>query len=280
MYHTKLLTHPSSQPHLCFMMFFLFTVEQLATEFTVFEECLDIKSKSLTTALNNLWAKQYRLMSEGLPQITNLTDNGQLTTLLSMEIFQIYVNNNLSEEPSKTEPDSNEAPDKGEPKAVTLTPKEIDISSYIGGSVLSKLRKKYVVTRSHEKNIELENFIANASDDSSCITPSLTSVKSRGGLIYLTQCGTDIFHQLEVKFQTYYPEVVTEFSIETYRSACYPDMALCSKCPGNPTKPEKEFFLDMVDLYFKIRSYAKLRNYLEQFLNKSRTEKKKLSERP
>ena len=129
MYHTKLLMHPSSQPHLCLMMFFLFTVEQLATEFTVFEECLDIKSKSLTTALNNSWAKQYCLMSGGLLQITNLTDNGKLTTLLSMEIFQIYVNNNLSEEPSKTEPDSNEAPDKGEPKAVTLTPKEIDISS-------------------------------------------------------------------------------------------------------------------------------------------------------
>ena len=191
-----------------------------------------------------------------------------------MEIFQGYVNNNLNEEHTTNELDFNEEPKKSEPKPVILTPKEIDISSYIGGSVLSKLRKKYIATRSQEKNGVLQNFVANQGDDSSCLTPSLTSVKSRGGLIYLTQCGTDIFHQLEIKFQTCYPEVVTEFSIETYRRACYTEVAMCSRSPGKPTEQEKEFFLDVIALYFKIRSYAKLRNRLEQFLNKSQTERK------
>ena len=226
------------------------------------EQCITTKSASEPVARDR-WSKYHQLMKLGTPQVTAVTSNHALAVLLSFQVFQTLIDKATKEESTPLASNKNE-----------VTPEEVDISAYIGGSIVFKLKKRYTASRNDSHNGVLTYFIDRSATEQPFSFPSLTSVKSRGGLINLTSPGRAIFQQLEVKFRYCYPEGRTQMSSDEFREACHVDCIFTDHFPKTSMDVEQQVFKDMVLLYFKIRSYSTLQNRMEMFYYKSRQSKK------
>ena len=162
-----------------------------------------------------------------------------------------------------------------------LLPRECDIVSHIGGSILSKLRKRY---RAHRKQDceECLSFLRSSKPVSKPgEIPSLTEVLDRGGLTYLNDSTKKMFNTLESAFRDCFGKNTGKMSLKFYQDRVT-DMVvfnfndITSDC-GLSEHVKELVLTDIIKLFFKIRCYSSLRSTMQKFRTKKNVSKKQKS---
>ena len=199
---------------------------------------------------------------ENLPRIEPLTGSTMFTSWLCLEIF-IRLLKQISE---KDKPDS--------PPTVKHDCRDDDIVIYIGGSIVSKLRKTAHRLTDDEKDAQLEvlSQLVSSKEESNDAETSLTNVLDRGGLVRLVPQVQALFLELENLFLNLFSDTrLTCLSSEMYTKECLKsDIVLCgfyeSTYKSTSSDTVKFHLLrGILALYFRIRAYHKCRSYMDHY---------------
>ena len=168
--------------------------------------------------------------------------------------------------------------------AKPLSIKEHDILSYIGGSIISKLRRRYRSKRQENCEHCLRCLCTSKPSFDADIQPSLTEVLDRGGLTYLVSSALPIFTDLEETFRDFFKRNVGILSFENYNSQIS-DLATFTffEITGEysiPDQVKRDIFKDIVKLFFKIRCASQLHKIVRAFRAKKHVPRKQKALRP
>ena len=198
-------------------------------------------------------AKFFSMMSTGMQDLTAITGNHQLTMWLCVNAVELLARSGPTY------------------SAATATPpptdEELDIVHYIGGFVVSKLKKRSRVSEYREV---IETMISSSEPEPG----TLLAVRSRGGLINLTQDGKSLFVELEQVFRELFPPLTLNIALSQFSRAVLSNQVV-QDCFHNSTagidcSHKENVVSDIVALYFKVRVHHKCKTIIEKVRSKKR----------
>lgn len=157
---------------------------------------------------------------------------------------------------------------------------EKNITHYIGGAVLQKIKKKTYRLKDQEEKQEILTILESLSANSSESTLSLTSLLDRGGLVTLHPNIELLFAELEMTFRAMFSGFSSSaISFEAYLQECSISTVskkfydhLYSVCTQENKK--EKVLKDVIYIYFKIRARHKCKTFMDDFYRLSKKEKR------
>ena len=222
----------------------------------------EIKSKFMPANKEASERKFNSSLLENLPRLEPLTGSTMFSSWLCLEIFTRL----LKQISEKDKADS--------PPNVKHDRKDDDIVIYVGGSIVSKLRKAAHRLTDGEKDAHLEvlSQLVSSRDESDYAETSLTNVLDRGGLVRLVPQIQAMFLEMENLFLHLFSDThLTSLSLEMYsEERRKSDAVLCAFYEStykSTTSDTIKFHLlrSIFSLYFRIRAYHKCRSYMDHY---------------
>ena len=244
------------------MNIFIFTVESLRLAMLFISACFEMKSKFMPANKEASERKFNSSLLENLPRLEPLTGSTMFSSWLCLEIFMRLLKQ-ISE--------------KGQVETPTIVKhdcRDDDIVIYVGGSIVSKLRKAAHRLTDGEKDAHLEvlSHLVSSKEDSNDAETSLTNVLDRGGLVRLVPKVQAMFLEMENLFLNLFSDThLTCLPLEMYSQECLKnDTVLCAfyECTYESTNSDTVKFHLMkgiIALYFRIRAYHKCRSYMDHY---------------
>ena len=163
--------------------------------------------------------------------------------------------------------------------ANTLSEHEKDVTSYIGGAVVQKLRQKaYRLRDSEEKHVILECVQHLSVDEAR--KGSMIEILDRGGLIKLHPSIELLFEALETKFRCLYSGYSIRLSFEAFFQECV-SLDEVSTAFYNQIYEvraqenlKEKLLRDMTFLYFKTRAHHKCKTFMDDYYRQTHKEKR------
>ena len=218
------------------------------------------------------WSSFHRTYQQNYVEIIKISQNAAFSMWLCLRLFQKLISAEKVSTAHKIDVD-------------------LEIVSYIGGSILQKIKKQTarLVPKNEVKepySICLQHLVAPNKTNSS--HTKLTEIKNRGGLIYPTARMNTIFHKFEITFLKLYGTgacdkihentFIGEILKEDVASIFY---EILSNTVVNKNV-QTSLFKKIARLYFKTRAYNKASKLIERFnakkqiTNKSKSLRKTL----
>ena len=168
--------------------------------------------------------------------------------------------------------ESNNQDNTSKPLVQPITAEEIDIAHYIGGAVISKLKKK---SKSDDELNVLKNFVSEEAPEEG----TLLHAKSRGKLTNMTSDSKGMFVELEQVFRDTFPCTTAKVNAADYKAACYKnkviqDCYFSSVFALDNISVKDKVLSDIIQLYFTIRIHHKCKIILDSVRAKSKTSSK------
>ena len=202
----------------------------------------------------------------GFPSIAAVTGCEKFAVLLALEMFTHLLERAFPPPQASTSPIL----------AVHLSTRDRDIVSHIGGSIISKLKRRY---KSHKQELHEEcvGYLCRSCGNSEA-PMSLTKILDRGGLTYITPTALLIFTDLECTFRDCFNKITGNVSLTNYKSRVS-DEVTCSfyeaTCESSVSDDVKEVVLtDVIKLFFKIRCHNQLQKIVRTFRAKKNIARK------
>lgn len=201
----------------------------------------------------------YQQAADGMPQVTALTGDNQLTMWMALQIF-----NQLLDAMSHNA--------QVHTQVGKITSEEADIAHYIGGCVISKLRKR---SRTDGEREVLSFFVSEEAPEEG----TLVNVKSRGRLTNITKDTESMFVELEQVFRDIFPHSDKSVSEMQYKDVCYKNQVI-QDCFFNSvhsvesTSDKEKIFSKILHLFFKIRVHHKCKIIIDKVRSKSKVSSK------
>ena len=173
--------------------------------------CIEIKSKFMPANKEASERKFNSTILENLPRLELLTGSTMFSSWLCLEILTRL----LKQISEKDKADS--------PLTVKHDCKDDDIVIYVGGSIVSKLRKAAYRLTDDEKDAHLEvlSQLVSSRDESDDAESSLTNILDRGGLVRLVPQIQAMFLEMENLFLNLFSDDhSTCMSLEMYTKVC------------------------------------------------------------
>ena len=243
--------------------------------------CIVSTSKVRGVICETAQAEFIKMMSKGVPALTALTSNHQLTMWLANTVFTDFIkcssiNSSSSSSSSSVGGGSSSSSGGGISSSRVISPDEIDVVSYIGGFVICKLKQRNKLGMGY-------TMILEAMESEEEPNPkTLVAAKSRGRLINLNKDGQSLFLELECIFRDLYSLFIANVSVSEYTEKCISN-DIVQNCFHSATHSmENVKFKDsvlsgIIKLFFKIRVHHKCRCIVEKLRNKKLDSKKEKS---
>lgn len=218
------------------------------------------KSKLSGVNKEHCQAAFYKMMAAGVPDLTALSGDHQLTMWLCINVLAEF----WTSSSPLIEPKSSATLD-----AITL--EEVDVAHYIGGFVCCKLKQRSKVSEYRAVVRALE------SDDDPDLK-TLVAAKSRGQLTHLSKDGQCIFAELEKIFRYMFPSSATNISEDDFCQKCLTNEVI-QDCFHNCTHSldttlKDNVLMDIISLYFKVRINQKCKCVVDKIRNTKLDSKK------
>lgn len=201
----------------------------------------------------------YQKACDGMPQVTAITGDRQLTMWLALQVFTKLV-------------DAMSRYSQLEGPVGKVTNDEEDIAHYIGGCVISKLQKR---SRTDGEREILSQFVSEAAPEEGTLLDS----KSRGKLTNVTKDTKTMFVEMEQVFRDIFPHTDKGVSEIQYKDVCYKNQVIqdCyfSSVHSIDSISDKEKVLsDILHLFFKIRVHHKCKIIIDAIRSKAKVSSK------
>ena len=258
-----------------FLSVFFSPVSELFASVSFLQRCTP--SGRLTPAVAERGESQwYKNTASHHQDITKITRSEQLTLFLCRRIYDYLTKPHQSSSSSSSDIQS-------------LSDEDKDIVNYIGGSVVSKLKKaawqhasekeeRLVILRTLQATSGDKGTDHSSSESKEDVHSKMTHTLDRGGLVYLKPEITQMFWLLEYLFCQ--ASKGTTFSKNDYlKVCCSNNEVLCAyfetvyEAEGTDELKE-ELLGSLVSLYFKIRIYQKCRVFMDQIRAQKQMAKK------
>ena len=245
-------------------------MEELKLALNFLSDCVDKKSKFPSSAKEASWGKFHAAVVKNANHLNEITESPQFSTWLCLKLFMHILGSAF--QASSQQPHFSKA---------EYTPEEDDIVIYIGGSVVSKLKRAAYRLSDSEKVSQLDALGHLIDESASKSSDSLTDVLDRGGLIRLVPQIQAMFVEMECIFRQLFSSVNdVQLSAEKFRDECTNnDLILCgyyettyASVANETTK--LQIFNNVISLYFRIRAYHKCRTFMNQYRHKIKVSQK------
>ena len=216
-------------------------------------------------AKEKAWGQFYQAVVRNHTVITDITHSAQLTSFVCLRLFKKLLAMLTQNTPVPVFP---------------KTPNhKRDIISYIGGSVVSKLKKAAWRLTDGEKSTRLQVPNLLVSTDNEPRTSGLTDILDRGELIRLKPNVVEMFNSMEATFSTIFSDKINLSVSDFVLECCRNDNILCGYYErvysSHATDNMKDQLLrNILQLYFKIRVHQRCRIYMDKVRYQKRMSKK------
>ena len=256
-------------PEMCFL-----SVSELLASVSFLQDCAP--SGCFTPAVveraEGQWYKNTVIHHQDVSKITR---SEQLTLFLCRRLFDCLTKQTQSSTPTLD--------------AQFLSDEDKDIVNYIGGSVVSKLKKaawqhtsekeeRLVILRTLQVTHGDKAIDHSSSESKEDVHSKMTHTLDRGGLVYLKPKITEMFWLLECLFCQ--ASKGTTFSKYDYMKVCCSNNeVLCNyfetvyEAEG-PDELKEELLGSLICLYFKIRIYQRCRVFMDKIRGQKQMAKK------
>ena len=214
------------------------------------------KASNISRCKEKSWTNFYHAAVSGFPSIAAVTGCKKFGVLLAIETFSHLLEITFPQQRSTSKT-----------PAFHLSARDCDVVSHIGGSIVSKLQRRYKRHKQDNRE-ECISCLCNNSANPGTLT-SLTEVLDRGGLKNFTQTASSIFVQLECTFRECFDSIKGNMSLSNYQSRV-PDTVTCnfyeSTCDSSFSEDVRDVVLsDVIKLIFKIRCHSQLQKIVRTF---------------
>lgn len=223
-------------------------------------ECLVPCGKFPGSAREKAWTKFSKSCPDHIDSLTAVTGFHQGSTWLCLQLFEQMLDANYIISAAK----------HGDCTDTDLGEDSKDIVYHIGGSIVHKLKRRYMHMKSTDESEEMVQCLSHWSqenDDDSRLTTAL----NRGGLIFLKETPKEFFVLLEKRIRSFFQMSTTGTSsnmIQNYTDMCCQDREILAAFT-EMTELEvgdrsKEIVLvSILHLFFKIRVHHECRRKLQ-----------------
>lgn len=237
--------------------------------------CLVARGKFLHSCREQAWAKYYHAYTQHMGDVTELTGAPATSTWLCMGVFGDLLD--------KAYPLAHDTGDRAR-QCFQLPEDTKDIVSYIGGSIVTKLRRKAATLQDSDDKEAILDCLSELCDPDGNGKQSgksdcrLTKTLNRGGLVFLKTSAQHFFQLLEVEVKRACNTVhgKAHLKLTEFVEECAADETLTSAFHSATyiacNEEQKEFiFAKIVQLYYKIRVHHECKLFMERLKCKAST---------
>lgn len=243
------------------------------------DKCLVPRSKFLSSTREKAWSFYHKEYIRNMASVTKLTGSPAASAWLCLKAFQHLVSVNYTA-PVTTTTKSLKRP---------MTEDDEDIVSYIGGSIVQKIKKTlFVLKESVEKSERLaclEKMREKDCDQSTTNSKvTLTGTLDRGGLVYLKPSAISFFSLVEEKFRDLCSGAnESQYTENHFEHSCSQDENLTSKfldivqTGDSVTSAGEAVFSSSVKTYFRVRVHHECRKFMDAYRHRQSLSKREKS---